>query len=1331
MPSSHLLNVQCCGKKRLVFDSALAELSTLRGEKIAASSARVTCRDFAKCECLQPCDSHDVDAWKVQGGRAVAFHYQRLGLPVAVLDRGEQETRAPRNDDERKQAPRSAAPDDTACRQGERTCIARSGAACALPFQRPTNAIASSSSATSFSSSSASASAFQDSHRDSNVRRSDNAGKYDQTFDRLYWAGLELVRLPNTSEPTSSGHSQRSTSSCRAASAGAHLGEPLRGLTLVSFSQAWWDQYEAILGDLARRARARVGEAKKYAATQEGKACYAKATRSQRVNWDALGWHFEFLAEEMGLPVFSSAVVMFVHETNEVRSVFLPFPDVPEVSCRSGAGVTKTGAASSSPTMGILLREGAVGAYSSMRMSNYTAPRGPGQASTITAIPTAPQRYARTAHGSSFGDKISEMARGCEAFAQSVWPAGSNARGYSLIGACTRGHKAAEGPMLMCGTKAAAGLGLIHGKDFNGNPVKIGDVYPYNANKPRDEQLDEIAAAYATRFAKLESAAVPRGAESRYAIMQTLDPSGRTACVGGKGKHREYNGTHNLTKTFSYAVMCHADSSADGTLETIAFYKPLRDPFERHSTQKREELPPVGHGWFFVAGGIFDMPREPGRGCLVWVASCNPRPLFHGTLPSYTGGATDRRHYLHSGIGSALLCQRNLVKSLALSLAGESLRGGGLNNVKAKKGKVEIFACPFCRSFCLGNCEQRTQQGASMTRSAGLRADSGAAASSSSSATSSNSRGPSVRARELNGSAAASAVTSSQKHNTNLSLPKSENMQQPKQRQADSRLEGAGVSSTSSSVPLANASANTSRQEECRPLTDLEIGKLTPQEALDYDKRLMAWVITQSATSEDALVNDESKGKQVLVGQQKARGARSREFGVGDIRNPNPYRRHSNFALDYIDSSQDLDDVIRRLSSTADVHRHHATEQQEQEAKLALHNKDYMTHSTTTTTTTTAASREKQDAQVVAGLGARLPGATYSESQDSEVQRALHLSKREEEERREQVENEKRVAALEMQDVLEASRRTAQREEEERRKWDADLEKALSRSLRGEFAPMPDEEWVFDVDDEDVEAMDEDDENAALSGETSEILLDVEERRNPKRHQPSIPADDAPRQKYPKLDSTIQQVVASLSPSRSAPRPLLPIKESGRGAPSNGSCDDIIVLDTDSQEQQQIVTDILDRVNVESSTAAVAEEKKNSSGCTSTSHNDSVSSRVKDPVGPFAAASLSAAGNHQGGAHLPVPRTIDRTRKIASGSAATTFGDAESRYPESTNRPPDATETRIVEGPATDEQDQEDAELKRALKLSLIAAARQTPETDVPDEEEQIRLLLERSMREK
>lgn len=160
-------------------------------------------------------------------------------------------------------------------------------------------------------------------------------------------------------------------------------------------------------------------------------------------------------------------------------------------------------------------------------------------------------------------------------------------------------------------------------------------------------------------------------------------------------------GTHSLTKTHGYAVMAHADSSADGSLETILFYRPVHCPFQNAQRYAdREDFRP-GHGWFFVAGAIYDMPRTRGEGCLIWVASCNPDPLYHGTLPTFKADAIEKRSLRHDGMGSALLCQSNVVGALVKRRGGD---GGNLNNVKARGVPASIAVCPKCLGLCRGAC---------------------------------------------------------------------------------------------------------------------------------------------------------------------------------------------------------------------------------------------------------------------------------------------------------------------------------------------------------------------------------------------------------------------------------------------------------------------------------------------------------------------------------------------------------------------------------------------------------------------------------------------------
>ncbi|CAD7945781.1 unnamed protein product [Amoebophrya sp. A120] len=124
--------------------------------------------------------------------------------------------------------------------------------------------------------------------------------------------------------------------------------------------------------------------------------------------------------------------------------------------------------------------------------------------------------------------------------------------------------------------------------------------------------------------------------------------------------HDRYNGYHITSKSSNYVVMVHSDSSADGSLETIYFYRPH---WEKQGKMNVEKFT-AGHSWMFFAGGIMQLPMKSGSGSLVWVHCTNPDPLYHGTLPTFTKQAPKQENVKHNGMGCAFLLQENVVRVL-------------------------------------------------------------------------------------------------------------------------------------------------------------------------------------------------------------------------------------------------------------------------------------------------------------------------------------------------------------------------------------------------------------------------------------------------------------------------------------------------------------------------------------------------------------------------------------------------------------------------------------------------------------------------------------------
>ncbi len=251
-------------------------------------------------------------------------------------------------------------------------------------------------------------------------------------------------------------------------------------------------------------------------------------------------------------------------------------------------------------------------------------------------------------------------------------------------------------------------------------------------SKPRRKDLEEVIDAYAADFAKREAEAVPAGAASRLAIMRALDKDSRHSLlakdstqgldlVGKSNKsqsvkksvkascndehkghsvlagHDRFNGSHICSKSSNYVVMVHDDSSADGSLETIHFYRPIdtavdawyktaygqRPFFYNEDDTGMRPMPDEftqGHRWMFFAGVIFRLNMRRGCGSMCWVHCSNPDPLFHGTLPTFLEGASVQENLRHDGMGCAFLLQENVVRYLR----GDS---GALVNQKTRTKK--------------------------------------------------------------------------------------------------------------------------------------------------------------------------------------------------------------------------------------------------------------------------------------------------------------------------------------------------------------------------------------------------------------------------------------------------------------------------------------------------------------------------------------------------------------------------------------------------------------------------------------------------------------------
>eukprot|EP00392_Amoebophrya_sp_AT5.2_P018037 g18486.t1 len=198
---------------------------------------------------------------------------------------------------------------------------------------------------------------------------------------------------------------------------------------------------------------------------------------------------------------------------------------------------------------------------------------------------------------------------------------------------------------------------------------------------PRNADVDEIVFEFAAQYAHAERLLVPAAAQSRLNIMRALDPDGSYSLIPGKG-HAAANGAHIFSKSREYVVMVHADSTTDGTLEAIYFYRPREEcaargvPDEQRGRGRPRDADrgnfPAGHSWMFFAGAVFNLSMLRGAGNFVWVHCSNPDPVYHGTLPTFTRRAADQVTARHDGMGAAFLLQDNVARYLAAGYGAET-----------------------------------------------------------------------------------------------------------------------------------------------------------------------------------------------------------------------------------------------------------------------------------------------------------------------------------------------------------------------------------------------------------------------------------------------------------------------------------------------------------------------------------------------------------------------------------------------------------------------------------------------------------------------------------
>mmetsp|Transcript_25277 Transcript_25277/g.63632 ORF Transcript_25277/g.63632 Transcript_25277/m.63632 type:complete len:1009 (+) Transcript_25277:238-3264(+) len=214
---------------------------------------------------------------------------------------------------------------------------------------------------------------------------------------------------------------------------------------------------------------------------------------------------------------------------------------------------------------------------------------------------------------------------------------------------------------------------------------------------PRNADVDEILFDFAAQYAHAERLLVPAAARSRLNIMRALDPDGSYSLIPGKG-HAAANGAHIFSKSREYVVMVHADSTTDGTLEAIYFYRPREERAGVGAGGRRirgwdadRGKFPAGHSWMFFAGAVFNLSMVRGAGNFVWVHCSNPDPVYHGTLPTFTRRAGDQVTARHDGMGAAFLLQDNVARFLAHGYGAETRDVGTIfHNYKPRQEAAKV-----------------------------------------------------------------------------------------------------------------------------------------------------------------------------------------------------------------------------------------------------------------------------------------------------------------------------------------------------------------------------------------------------------------------------------------------------------------------------------------------------------------------------------------------------------------------------------------------------------------------------------------------------------------
>lgn len=158
------------------------------------------------------------------------------------------------------------------------------------------------------------------------ARTAEKRTEYDSVFDKLRWAGLDLVDRAKPPEK------QRDEGQ-------PHLGEPLRGARLVGYPAEVWERMQCMLRALekrsTRRNRNREQYAKWWAQEKAAKRVQgADLTVKERTgqDWSLLCWTHEFLAK-LNYKTYDTATIVYNSTASdmvglpggfEVKSAFLP-----------------------------------------------------------------------------------------------------------------------------------------------------------------------------------------------------------------------------------------------------------------------------------------------------------------------------------------------------------------------------------------------------------------------------------------------------------------------------------------------------------------------------------------------------------------------------------------------------------------------------------------------------------------------------------------------------------------------------------------------------------------------------------------------------------------------------------------------------------------------------------------------------------------------------------------------------------------------------------------------------------------------------------------------